>query len=80
MSERLGQSWRRGVPIEVLPSAYRLVQETIERKLGGRAALRESNPQSKAVIVSTKQEKRKLLSFFFHSPFSHEQFKGPRYN
>ena len=48
-STKLGQSWQRGVPIEVLPSAYRLVQQTIENELGGRAILREAIGFSKAV-------------------------------
>ena len=45
-SNKLGQSWRRGIPIEVFPSAYRLVQQKIEQMYGGKANLREneSNP------------------------------------
>ena len=57
-SVKLGQSWRRGIPIEVFPSAYRLVQQKIEQMYGGKANLREneSNPTGtnlKAVSVVT---------------------------
>lgn len=45
-SERLGQNWSKGIPIEVLPSAYRLVQVSIEKQFGGEAVLRQA--QSKA--------------------------------
>ena len=40
-SVKLGQNWHNGIPIEVLPSAYRLVQESIQRLYGGNAVLRE---------------------------------------
>ena len=50
-SQKLGQNWQNGIPIEVLPSAYRLVQETIEKLHQGKATLREfSGAKSKAVI------------------------------
>ena len=50
-SQKLGQNWQNGIPIEVLPSAYRLVQETIEKLHQGKAILREfSGAKSKAVI------------------------------
>lgn len=40
-SQQLGNSWHSGVPIEVLPSAYKLVMVNIERILGGKAVLRD---------------------------------------
>lgn len=40
-STKLGQNWQNGIPIEVLPLAHRLVQETIENLYGGKAILRE---------------------------------------
>lgn len=52
-SAKLGQNWHRGVPIEVLPQAYRLVQETIEKKLGGQVKLREAYGETKAGPVIT---------------------------
>ena len=42
-SNKLGQNWNRGIPIEVLPAAYRLVQQAIEKELGGEAKLREAS-------------------------------------
>lgn len=38
--EKLGTSWKKGVPIEVLPLAYRPVQLQIEKSLKGKAELR----------------------------------------
>ena len=49
-SNKLGQSWHFGIPIEVLPTAYRIVQVNIERLYGGKAILREFQaPMTKAV-------------------------------
>jgi ribose 5-phosphate isomerase A len=48
-SDKLGDNWRRGIPIETVPSAYRMVQETIQNRFGGRAVLRESVSKCKAV-------------------------------
>jgi ribose 5-phosphate isomerase A len=45
-SQRLGLNWSRGVPIEVLPMAYRLVKENIEDKIGGEAVLREAKAKA----------------------------------
>lgn len=44
-STKLGQNWRRGIPIEVFPGAYRIVKEKIESSLGGQAVLRENDGQ-----------------------------------
>lgn len=38
-SSKLGEKWQSGVPIEVLPLAYKVVQRKLE-KIGGKAALR----------------------------------------
>ncbi|RNA14132.1 ribose-5-phosphate isomerase [Brachionus plicatilis] len=40
-STKLGQNWSKGIPIEVLPSAYRLVQDRIQKLYEGSAVLRE---------------------------------------
>jgi len=42
-SVKFGDNWTNGIPIEVLPNAYRMIQEKIESKYGGQALLRESN-------------------------------------
>ena len=36
-SSKLGQSWHNGIPIEVLPIAYKIVQVNIEKLYGGKA-------------------------------------------
>jgi ribose 5-phosphate isomerase A len=50
-SQQFGQNWLKGVPIEVVPSAYKVVQEKIESKLGGEACLRQA--KAKAVYFIT---------------------------
>ena len=45
-SPKLGQNWTKGVPIEVLPSAYRLVQVSIENMFGGKAVLRQAKAKA----------------------------------
>lgn len=45
-STKLGQSWTKGVPIEVLPSAYRLCQVSIEKLYGGNAVLRKAKSKA----------------------------------
>ena len=35
-----GENWKRGVPIEVIPMAYRPVQRKIRKTLGGDPELR----------------------------------------
>lgn len=40
-SIQLGQNWSQGIPIEVLPSAYVLVQNRIQKLYGGKVVLRE---------------------------------------
>ena len=58
-SNKLGQNWKNGIPIEVHPMSYKLVQETIEKMYRGKAELREySGAKSKAVNI-----KENTLSF-----------------
>lgn len=47
-SDNLGQQWSKGIPVEVIPSAYRSVYQRIEKVLGGKSELRMSGA-SKAV-------------------------------
>ena len=51
-SNNLGEQWSRGIPIEVIPSAYRVVYQKIEKTLGGKSELRMSG-SSKAVSYYT---------------------------
>lgn len=67
-STKLGQNWHNGVPIEVLPLSFRLVQQSIERLYGGKAVLREfsGNGLGKAVcLLKTKKFFGCFKSFFF---------------
>jgi len=50
---RLGQKWKKGVPIEVIPMAYKPIQGKIHTKYGGEAILRMS--ANKAVIIFTRK-------------------------
>lgn len=47
--EKLGQNWKKGIPIEVIPMAYVPVKGKLESLLGGDAVLRLA--KSKAVSV-----------------------------
>ncbi len=42
-SNKFGDSWKLGIPIEVLSSAYKMIQSKIENKYNGMSVLRESN-------------------------------------
>jgi len=39
---RLGQKWKKGIPIEVIPMSCKPIQQKIEEKYGGEAVLRMS--------------------------------------
>lgn len=39
-SKALGQQWKKGVPVEVIPMAYMPVSRAISRRFGGEAVLR----------------------------------------
>jgi ribose 5-phosphate isomerase len=40
-SKKLGEKWEKGIPIEVLPIAYKITKKEIEKQLGGEAVVRE---------------------------------------
>ncbi|XP_071174808.1 ribose-5-phosphate isomerase-like [Mytilus galloprovincialis] len=50
-SKELGTTWKQGIPIEVIPSAYRPVQLTLEEKLGGQANLRMAVKKAGPVVT-----------------------------
>ncbi|CAG5128967.1 unnamed protein product [Candidula unifasciata] len=50
-SRVLGTTWRKGVPIEVLPMAYKPVQLKINQLLGGNAVLRMASKKAGPVIT-----------------------------
>jgi len=51
-SEVLGQQWKKGVPVEVIPSAYRVVQDKIQGQLGGKCVLRMSGTSKAGPVVT----------------------------
>ena len=42
-SKKLGEKWTKGVPIEVLPLAYKITKKQIEKQLGGEVVVREGS-------------------------------------
>nr|CAG4638620.1 EOG090X0ACL [Cyclestheria hislopi] len=51
-SKSLGEQWLKGIPIEVIPSAYRAVQHKIVRTLGGELNLRMSGSSKAGPVVT----------------------------
>nr|CAG4636377.1 EOG090X0ACL [Eubosmina coregoni]SVE69955.1 EOG090X0ACL [Eubosmina coregoni] len=51
-SNNLGEQWSRGIPIEVIPSAYRVVYQKIEKTLGGKSELRMSGSSKAGPVVT----------------------------
>ncbi|XP_067949094.1 ribose-5-phosphate isomerase-like isoform X2 [Watersipora subatra] len=50
-SANLGEKWKKGVPIEVLPFTYRTLMTRIESSLGGKAVLRMAQHKAGPVIT-----------------------------
>ncbi|KAK8734861.1 hypothetical protein OTU49_005698, partial [Cherax quadricarinatus] len=50
-STALGEQWTKGIPIEVVPMAYRTVQLKIELELGGKAVLRQAKAKAGPVVT-----------------------------
>nr|CAH8854717.1 unnamed protein product [Trichobilharzia regenti] len=50
-SKTLGSYWTKGLPIEVIPMAYKPVQTRIEKLFGGRAILREAVSKMGPVVT-----------------------------
>uniref|UniRef100_A0A7N6BNP6 Ribose-5-phosphate isomerase n=2 Tax=Anabas testudineus TaxID=64144 RepID=A0A7N6BNP6_ANATE len=50
-SKALGQQWKKGVPIEVIPMAYIPVSRTIARRFGGEASLRMAVSKAGPVVT-----------------------------
>jgi len=51
-SKTLGEQWHKGVPIEVIPSAYTAVRRKIEKHLGGKVTLRMSGSSKAGPVVT----------------------------
>ncbi|XP_076055560.1 ribose-5-phosphate isomerase [Oratosquilla oratoria] len=50
-STNLGEQWTKGVPIEVVPMAYKPVQVKIEKIFGGEAILRQAKAKAGPVVT-----------------------------
>lgn len=48
---RLGQKWKKGIPIEVIPMSYKPIQLKIEEKYGGEAILRMSADKAGPLVT-----------------------------
>lgn len=74
-SQKLGQNWGYGIPIEVLPLAYKLVQVEIEKEFGGKCILRESNvPRTKSGPVVTDNNNF-ILDWVFETKDDNDNIK-----
>nr|CAG4641064.1 EOG090X0ACL [Eulimnadia texana] len=51
-SKNLGEQWKQGIPIEVIPGAYRAVQTKIAKNLGGELNLRMSGSSKAGPVVT----------------------------
>ncbi|KAI6648850.1 Ribose-5-phosphate isomerase [Oopsacas minuta] len=52
-SDKLGTTWMKGLPIEVLPLAYKPIQQTIEKKYGGNAVLRIAQKKAGPLVTDS---------------------------
>ncbi|XP_060103854.1 ribose-5-phosphate isomerase isoform X2 [Heteronotia binoei] len=50
-SKSLGEQWKKGIPIEVIPMAYRPVVRTLTKRLGGAAELRMAVSKAGPVVT-----------------------------
>ena len=50
-SQRLGTTWTKGVPIEVLPLSYKPIQLTIQKRFGGTPNLRMAKAKAGPVVT-----------------------------
>lgn len=50
-SDNLGTKWTKGLPIEVIPMAYKTVSDQIEKRLSGKAVLRMAKAKAGPVVT-----------------------------
>ncbi|CAF0810922.1 unnamed protein product [Rotaria sordida] len=50
-SKRLGNTWTKGIPIEVIPIAYKITKKEIEKQLGGEVIVREGTEKLGPVLT-----------------------------
>lgn len=70
-SERLGQTYKKGIPIEVIPMAYVPIKRRIEDQFGGVAEIRMA--RAKAVSVSSIDK----ISLSIDNLIKYYYLKGP---
>lgn len=61
-SKALGQQWKKGVPIEVIPMAYVPVSRTIAKRFGGDANLRMAVSKAVSGLIPALQPSHALYS------------------
>lgn len=49
--DSLGENWKKGIPIEVIPMSYAVVKRTIEAQLGGCAELRMAKSKAGPLVT-----------------------------
>ncbi|XP_063040142.1 ribose-5-phosphate isomerase [Engraulis encrasicolus] len=65
-SKLLGQQWKKGVPIEVIPMAYIPISRTIAKRFGGEAVLRMAVSKAGPVVTDNS-------NFILDWKFEHSQ-------
>jgi len=50
-SKNLGDKWEKGIPIEVIPVAYKITKKEIEKQLGGEVIVREGTEKIGPVLT-----------------------------
>jgi len=62
-SKNLGDKWEKGIPIEVLPVAYKITKKEIEKQLGGEVIVRQGTEKIVSFIWLKFYLKQKNESF-----------------
>ncbi len=50
-SKNLGDKWEKGIPLEVLPIAYKITKKEIEKQLGGEVLVRQGTEKIVSCIM-----------------------------
>ncbi|KAH9424617.1 hypothetical protein DERP_013038 [Dermatophagoides pteronyssinus] len=70
-SIRLGEQWKKGLPIEVIPMSYMLVKQKIESKFGGEAMLRMAKAKAGPLVTDNSNF---ILDWKFPETISTEEW------
>lgn len=66
-SKRLGDQYKKGIPIEVIPMAYVPVQKKIEAKYGGNVELRMAVAKAVSILLLYLSQYTLVMLIFFFS-------------